>query len=189
MLSLPISDVAAIGRNRYSALKLNEYKALNVSLEAEMVLEQMDKAAEMYHRLVLVVAPSGAGKTAVLRAVSEMRGVSCINVNLSLSKRMLDLTTKQRAIHAAALLREMVEEGGRKVAILDNLEILFDRSLQLDPLRVLKDLGRQTTVVASWNGRIDAHGLTYGDPDHPEYRLYPQSELDFLYLTTEGKEG
>jgi len=160
-----------------------------VSLEAETVLDQTEKAAEMYHRLVLVVAPSGAGKTPVLHAVAQARDVPCMNVNLDLSKRMLDLTTKQRAIHAAALLREMVEEGGRRVAVLDNLEILFDRSLQLDPLRVLKDLGRQTTVVASWNGRIDAHGLTYGDPDHPEYRLYPPSEIDFLCVTTEGKEG
>jgi hypothetical protein len=160
-----------------------------MSLDGDSVVEQIDRVGEMYHRLVLVVAPSGAGKTAILHNVSKARGVSCINVNLELSKHMLDLTTKQRAIHAAALLREVIEGGGDPVRVLDNLEILFDRSLQLDPLRILKELARQNVVVASWNGRINAHGLSYGDPDHPEYRLYPPSEIDFLHVTTEGNEG
>lgn len=162
---------------------------MSLKINTDELMQMIETARDLYHRLVLVVAPSGAGKTAALQAVAQARGVPCMNVNLDLSKRMLDLTTRQRAIYAAALLREKVEEDGRKVAVLDNLEILFDRSLQLDPLRVLKDLGRQVTVVASWNGRLDAHGLTYGDPDHPEYRLYPPSEIDFLYVTTEGKEA
>lgn len=160
-----------------------------MSLETETVLAEMDKAVEMYHRLVLVVAPSGAGKTAVLQSVAKKRAVPCTNVNLELSKRMLDLTTKQRAIHAAEVLREVVENADGDTAVLDNLEILFDRSLHLDPLRVMKELARQSTVVASWNGRIDDRGLTYGDPDHPEYRLYPTSEIDFLHVTTEGEQG
>lgn len=160
-----------------------------MSLEPEKVLKQMGKVVEMYHRLVLVVAPSGAGKTAVLHSVSKQRGVPCTNVNLELSKRMLDLTAKQRALHTAEVLRDVVEKTDGDTAVLDNLEILFDRSLHLDPLRVLKELARQQTVVASWNGRIDDHGLTYGDPDHPEYRLYPTSELDFLHVTTEGEQG
>lgn len=159
-----------------------------MSLDGDSVLEQMDKVGEMYHRLVLVVAPSGAGKTGVLHDVAKNGGVPCINVNLELSKLMLDLTTKQRAIHAAFLLKEVVAGGGGKLAILDNLEILFDRSLQLDPLRILKELSRQSTVVASWNGRLDEHGLNYGDPEHPEYRLYPPSEIDFLHVTREGNE-
>lgn len=156
-----------------------------MSLDGDSVLEQMDKVGEMYHRLVLVVAPAGAGKTAILHKVAKTKGVSCINVNLELSKHMLDLTAKQRAIHAAALLREVVEAGAGQVGVLDNLEILFDQSLQLDPLRILKELARQKVVVASWNGRIDVHGLSYGDPDHPEYRLYPPAEIDFLHVTTE----
>lgn len=159
-----------------------------MSLEPERVLSEIDTASEMYHRLVLVVAPSGAGKTDVVRHVAKQRAVPFTNVNLELSKRMLELSTKQRAIHAAELLREVVEEADGSTVVLDNLEILFDRSLHLDPLRVLKELARQNTVVASWNGRIDDHGLTYGDPDHPEYRLYPPSELDFLHVTTEGEQ-
>ena len=60
-----------------------------MSLDGDSVLEQMDKVGEMYHRLVLVVAPAGAGKTAILHKVAKAKGVSCINVNLEISKHML----------------------------------------------------------------------------------------------------
>jgi hypothetical protein len=32
----------------------------------EQVMEKIGQAAELYHRLILVIAPSGAGKTAAL---------------------------------------------------------------------------------------------------------------------------
>jgi hypothetical protein len=55
--------------------------------------------------------------------------------------------------------------------LLDNLELLFDISLKLDPLRCLQDLARDKTIVAAWNGTVTAGHLTYATPDHPEYRL------------------
>ncbi len=160
-----------------------------MSMRADAVLEQVSKAGELYHRLVLLVAPSGAGKTEVLDAVCSTLSASAINVNLELSKSMLDLTTKQRALRAPSILSGIVEKTRGEIALLDNLEVLFDLSLHLDPLRLLKDLSRSRTVVASWNGSINERGLSYGEPDHPEYRLYGPSDIDFLYTTSEGDEG
>lgn len=158
-----------------------------MSLDAESIVDKIEKAGEMYHRLVLVVAPSGSGKTAVLNEIDRAQKTQCTNVNLELSKRMLDLTAKQRALQAVTLLREAVGDAEATTVVLDNLEILFDLSLHLDPLRVLKELARQRTVVASWNGQIDDRGLIYGEPDHPEYRHYSPSEIDFLTVTIAGK--
>ncbi len=159
---------------------------MNVSLEAETVLEQMDKAAEMYNRLVLLVAPSGSGKTAVLHAIGQARDVPCVNVNLELSKRMLDLTTRQRALHTGKLLRDLVGQTNGTTVLLDNIEVLFDQSLKQDPLRLLKDVARSRTVVASWNGTMDDQGLSYAQPDHPEYQHYSPSEIDFICLSDKG---
>ena len=63
---------------------------------ADQLLRTIDQAAELYHRLIMLVAPAGAGKTAALRDVHQHRGVPLINVNLELSRRMLDLTERQR---------------------------------------------------------------------------------------------
>lgn len=104
--------MGAPGRNRArsEAVSSAGNMELNMSIEPERVLTEIDKAAEMYHRLVLVVAPSGAGKTAVLQSVAEQRAVPCINVNLKLSKQMLDLTAKPEP-NVRATLEKLVETG------------------------------------------------------------------------------
>ncbi len=157
-----------------------------MNLHPDDIVATAEKAGDLYHRLVLLIAPSGAGKTALLRAAGDKHDLPCINVNLELSRRMLDLTAKQRALRTGALLRDLVSEAEGSPVLLDNVEVLFDQSLKVDPLRLLKDVARSRTVVASWNGSIDDRGLSYAEPDHPEYQYYPPSEIDFLYLTDKG---
>ena len=60
------------------------------------------QAVHMYHRLVLVVAPLGAGKTAALREVAQQTGYNYINVNLELSRGMLELTQRQKGVQPTA---------------------------------------------------------------------------------------
>ena len=69
------------------------------------IMRLMPQAMHMYHRLVLVVAPLGAGKTAALREVAQQTGSNYINVNLELSRCMLELTQRQRQLQVSRLLR------------------------------------------------------------------------------------
>lgn len=143
---------------------------------SEKILARVGKVAELYHRLVLVAAPSGSGKTVALQDIARRTGAPLLNVNLEVSRRLLDLTEKQRALHLPRVLEDVV---GREdsVVLLDNIEILFDVTLEQDPLRLLQGLSRNRTVVASWNGLVDNGYLTYGTPEHPEYRRYPARDL------------
>lgn len=155
--------------------------------QPDELLEKVEAACDLYHRLVLLVAPAGAGKTAVLLQLADKVGMPYVNVNLELSRRMLDMTDKQRALRAGVVLGEIVNATGGAPVILDNIELLFDCSLQQDPLRVLKDLSRNRTIVASWNGLIGEGELTYAAPGHPEYRRYARNDIDFLCATA-GEE-
>lgn len=157
-----------------------------MNLEPDKILHEAGRAKSLYHRLVLVVAPSGAGKTALLHGTHDKYGLPYINVNLELSRSLLDLTTRQRALRVAKTLREVVAGAHGSPVLLDNIEILFDQSLKQDPLRLLKDVARSHVIVASWNGTVDDQGLSYAQPDHPEYHHYPPTELDFLCLTDKG---
>ena len=147
---------------------------------ADRVIRRIGQAAELYHRLVMLVAPSGAGKTAALQDVHERTATPLVNVNLELSRRMLDLTERQRALQLPRLLAEILGTSAAKVVLLDNLEVLFDVSLKQDPLRLLQGLSRNKTVVAAWSGSIDSEHMIYATPDHPEYRRYPVR--DFLVV-------
>jgi len=145
---------------------------------ADKVMLQIDHAVDLYYRLIIMVAPSGAGKTAALQDVHGRTGAPLVNINLELSRRMLDLTERQRALQLPRLFSEIMNAFQTDVILLDNIEVLFDVSLKQDPLRLLQGLSRSKTVVAAWNGSIDNGHITYATPDHPEYRRYPLR--DFL---------
>lgn len=145
------------------------------------IIDKIEQAAGLYHRLVLVVAPSGAGKTDALKEVHRHLGAPLVNVNLEISRRMLDLTARQRGLQASQLVEEVLKESDGEVVLLDNIEILFDPSLQQDPLRLLLGLSRNRTLVVSWNGQIRNNTLSYGEPGHPEYQRYTVE--NFLVIT------
>jgi hypothetical protein len=131
----------------------------------------------------MLVAPVGAGKTAALRDVHERTAAPLINVNLELSRRMLDLTERQRPLQLPRLLSEIVRASTAEVVLLDNIGVLFDVSLKQDPLRLLQGLSRDKTVVAAWSGSINGEHMVYATPDHPEYKRYPLR--DFLVVNAE----
>jgi hypothetical protein len=145
-------------------------------MTADRIVEMLASVEELYHRLVLVVAPSGAGKTAALQDVASHTGAPLLNLNLELSRWMLDLAERQRALQLPRVLEEVVGQC-ESIVLLDNIEILFDVTLQQDPLRLLQGISRNRTVVAAWNGTLENGYLSYATPEHPEYKRYPSHEL------------
>ncbi|MBP7462299.1 MAG: BREX-3 system P-loop-containing protein BrxF, partial [Candidatus Delongbacteria bacterium] len=122
---------------------------------ADRVMKIIGQAAGLYHRLIVMVGSSGVGKTAALQDIHKRTSIPLINVNLELSRLMLDRTERQRTLQSPRLLSEIVNAYPDEVVLLDNLEILFDVSLKQDPLRLLQQLSRNKTLVAAWNGSID----------------------------------
>ncbi|MEW6106735.1 MAG: BREX-3 system P-loop-containing protein BrxF [Bacillota bacterium] len=121
---------------------------------SDRLIWKIAQAEVLYYRLVLVTAPSGAGKTRLLQEVSKRTGAPLLNINLELSHRMLDLTRRQRAMQSPGLLSETVYETKSNVVLLDNIELLFDVELKQDPLRILQGISRNKTIVAAWNGSV-----------------------------------
>jgi ABC-type uncharacterized transport system ATPase component len=136
----------------------------------------------LYHRLVLLVGQAGTGKTGILRDVANDLGTEVININLVLSAELLELTAKQRAVRIPRILDNVIDKT-RPTVVLDNLEILFDKHLKQDPLRLLQGISRNRSVVASWSGNITGGKLIYAESGHPEYRSY--DSVDALIIEME----
>jgi len=151
---------------------------------ADEVMQKIAQSVGLYHRLIVLVAPAGAGKTVALQEVHKRTSAPLVNVNLELSRRMLDLTERQRALQLPRLLAEIVDTPDSDVVLLDNIEVLFDVSLMIDPLRLLQGISRNKTVVVAWSGLIEGNHLVYATPKHQEYKRYPL--LDFLVLNQEA---
>ena len=143
----------------------------------DQIRERLSGIADNYNRLVLLVGPSGSGRTAVLRALADAEKVPVLNVGAEISRRLLDLTERQRVLQLPKLVEEAVAGLPCNLTILDNTEVLFNPVLKQDPLRLLQGLSRDRTIVASWLGDVDSGHLTYAVPEHPEFRRYPSADL------------
>jgi len=158
------------------------------------VVQQLEQAihqvASQYYRLVILVGMPASGKTTALQSLARKLGCQLVNVNLELSKKMLELTRTQRSRQAERLLREVIAAVPGDVVLLDNLEILFDTALELQPFRLLQVINRNRTIVASWNGSFQSGTLIYAEPGHPEFQQIKQPEAVVITVgkapTTKG---
>lgn len=150
---------------------------MNINYSGIIELETLlADVAQQYCRLILIVGPIGSGKTPLLKTFCREKGIPYCNVNLALSQRLLDLSSKERPLRVRRLLATLLDEQSSDVIVLDNIELLFDPALQQDPLACLQSLSRNQTLIVAWGGAQTDHVLTYAEPGHPEYRRYERPE-------------
>ncbi len=137
-----------------------------------------------YYRLILLVGGPRSGKTTELRALAAEQSWPMLNLNLQLSQRLLDTATKFRAIQTLDHVRQIVGVDGATPMVIDNIELLFQRDLQQDPLSVLLTAARSRTLVVSWPGDCVDGVLSYAVAGHPEHRRYTDPECAVVPIQT-----
>jgi ABC-type uncharacterized transport system ATPase component len=139
----------------------------------EEIRKNIQDARHLYQKLILLVGKSGSGKTGILKKISNEFAVPMINVNLEMSSRLLDIPLEKRASNLSRLFSSLLNNTGRDMVLLDNIEILFDKTLQQNPLSLLQNNAKNRIVIAAWNGVIENGRLTYARPEHHEFQAYP----------------
>lgn len=113
--------------------------------------------------------------------------VAQINVNKSLSELLINVPRSERARSVEGMVRNLIDDAPSAVVQLNGLEILFDRSLAIDPVRLISACAKKKTILLRWPGEITNTGLIYAVPSHPEYRSYRVSDLsEVILLETDG---
>ena len=143
----------------------------------EKLKHLIDEVGALQSKLILLVGPPHSGKTALLHALAQSKGVTPLNVGAELGGRLASMPQKQRHLQTTTILRELADKHATgDLLLLDNIELLFDRSLQLDPLDLLKRHAHAKPVVAVWPGELQGDTrtgrLTYADMGHPEHQDY-----------------
>ena len=111
-----------------------------------------------------------------------------INLNEALSEQLINIPRVDRAKSVASLLGNLINQAATDAVLVDGLQILFDRSLAIDPLRLLEACSKNKTLLVFWPGDKTSAGLSYALPSHPEYRNYKESDLgDVIYLDTDAQ--
>ena len=133
----------------------------------------VDDVASLNSKLVLLVGPPGSGKSKLLGQLSTRRNAPVVPLGAALGRLLLTLPAPQRHLMAANLLKGLGDEApGHDVLLWDNIELLFDRTLCLSPLNLMRRHSHARRVVAVWPGELRDGRLIYAAPGHPEHRNY-----------------
>jgi Cdc6-like AAA superfamily ATPase len=154
--------------------------------DLEKLMDAIDQVKSQFNRLVLVAGQSGSGKTELLRQVCNERDCPMVNVNLQLSQKLIEFPRSKRLRQIDRIFGEILNDCESDLILLDDIEVLFDPTLKVDPYRLLKNNSRNKTLVASWNGTINERNLSYAEPDHPEYKSYRDVDVRVVSISKQA---
>ena len=134
-------------------------------------------------KLILLVGDGRSGKTQLLRQIGAKLNIVPLNIGLELGRRLAAMQSNNRGLSAGELLREITDrERAEDTLLLDNLELLFEPSLQINPLDLIRRLAHSKRVVAVWPGELRGDRLVYADMSHPEHRDYSRDGVVVLEI-------
>ena len=133
----------------------------------------VDEIYTLNSKLILLIGPSQSGKTKLLRQLAERRKACVLTAGATLGRKLLTVPSTERRLLAPSLLKQLANEFVIEgLLLLDNLELLFDRTLQLSPLDLLKRCASAHRVVAVWPGELHEGRLSYAKIGHSEHQDY-----------------
>lgn len=147
----------------------------------ECLRQLVEGAASQYARLVLVVGQHGTGKTRLVREFASEGNYPFLDLGADLPPALFEVPARRRPVAASDYVGEELRAADR-VAVVDNIEILFQPRLTLDPLKLLLDNARNRVIVAAWPGTFNGQELNFAELGHPEFRVYPAADVRVLTL-------
>lgn len=136
----------------------------------ELLVRQLN---DLNTKLILVVGAPRSGKTILVNKLARRRQASVLNVGLELGRGLVAVPTIRRHLEAPILFKVLADSyAAPGVLVLDNIELLFDRALQLNPLGLLRRHAHARLVVAVWPGELRNDRLSYATTGHPEHQDY-----------------
>jgi hypothetical protein len=131
----------------------------------------LDVARNHVEQLVLVTGGDWTARTELLQAMTSHGGFEYAAISLPFAKALLGQPPSQRPLLASEMVETLVQAAHTGIT-LDQIDILFDPELHLDPLRLVRTLSHHRLILLSWPGTFTQSRLIYGEPDQPEYRVY-----------------
>jgi len=89
----------------------------------------------------------------------------------------LPVIPRRRSREAQRWMKTRLGELSPGPVLCTEIDLLFEPTLELDPLRLLCDIGRITRLVVTWPGSYLHDLLAYAVPDHSHYRTWRNPEV------------
>lgn len=107
-----------------------------------------------------------------VKTFAENHSLPYINVNVEVSLLLQDVPINRRTFRITEVFQQLIDKYPDDIVCLDYYELLFDNSLAIDPMILIKNNSRNKTLIISWRGKIIGDALIHAEPGHPEYKKY-----------------
>lgn len=128
-----------------------------------------------WYKLLLVSGSTG-------EEMAKKLGITYINLNLILSERLRNITKSKYPLYVGEILNRYFEEENQDTFWLGDIELLFDKQLQQNPVRLLENISKRYKLIVSWPGESNDKGLSYATPEHPEFFTCDETDGKILSL-------
>ncbi len=127
-----------------------------------------------YHLGILPVTPE-VDEERLANRIAQKCGGNSLNVGLTLSERLMEVSSSQRVVRAYSELQALLPT--ESYVVLYHLPILFHPELQLNVFRLLLQMSRGVPIIVLLPCRYDARWVWYAEPGHPEYQRHAREDL------------
>lgn len=135
--------------------------------------QQIEGISQRNCKLIVLVGNSPALRDELVDTLCQQLQSPALALGERLGVRLAEIPLQQRALNVGRLLRELCTEiGPNSPLVLDKIELLFDASLQLNVLEILKHQAMSRCVIVNWPGAWQSRRLVYAEIGHPEHRDY-----------------
>jgi hypothetical protein len=144
------------------------------------------RAEQSYYKCCLLVHPDIGRLAQVTAQLMKHYGWPRVSLGAAVSTVLLPLAPGDRLQAAPNLVRRLLQEQGQGPVLCTEIDILFEPSLALDPLRILQNISRVVSLVVLWPGTFVDNVLSYAgaQPGHAHYRRWPHPELGAAGIIT-----
>lgn len=124
---------------------------------------------------LILVHPQIQALKKVIEEAQEL-GFASLNLSKGLSTSLLSVSALARSRFAHQWLMDTLASFQRAPVICAYPDLLFDPSLQIDPLALFRHAARFIQIIVMWPGEYSANTLSYAVPEHHHFRTWKISD-------------
>jgi hypothetical protein len=99
-------------------------------------------------------------------------GVSHLNISKELSTSLMTVSASERSRFSQKWLIDILATFQNGPVLCTGLDLLFDPSLNIDPLSLIRQAARIKQLVVLWPGEYSSNTLSYAVPEHHHFRTW-----------------
>lgn len=99
-------------------------------------------------------------------------GVSHLNISKELSTSLMAVSASERSRFSQKWLIDTLTKFQNAPVLCTGPDLLFDPSLKIDPMSLIRQAARIKPVIVLWPGEYSAKTLSYAVPEHHHYRTW-----------------